>query len=301
MTTPLRELTKGKVGSSGVNNKVVWEKRHALAFDAVKRLLSANNALSYFDMNLETELIVDASPVGLGAILVQKAGQEVNVVSYASRALSNVEQRYPQVHRESLALVWGILHFAVYLRGSKPFTVSCDNRSVVHIFNSASSSPPPRIERMLMKVQQFCFKVVHKSGKDNPADYLSRHPELGVKSVIVDEEEHYVNFLARASVPKSMSLEEVAQASRNDPVLRRVMFIIQNRGHWTLKEKRDEKLLPFYLVRNELSVSVDPAVLLKNRKLVIPESLQARVLELAHIGHQGIGRTKEKCAIQKQS
>ena len=179
------------------------------------------------------------------------------------------------MHREALALTWGVLHFDVYLRGSKPFSIVSDNYTVVHMFNNKSSSPPPRIERMIMKIQQFVFKVIHKSGKDNPADYLSRHPENGVKSPtkgIENEEEHYVNFVARASVPKTMSLKEVAQSTATDPVLSRVMHIIQKRGYWTLEERKNTNLLPFYLVRNELSVSVSPTVLLKDKKLVIPAS-----------------------------
>ena len=93
-------------------------------------------------------------------------------------------------------------------------------------------------------------------------------------------------------VPKSMTLAEVAQASKNDPVLSRIMFIVQKCGYWMLEERKNKKLLPFYLVRNELLVSVSPAVILKDKKLVIPESLQARVLDLAHVSHQGVGQTK---------
>ena len=49
--------------------------------------------MSYFDPKKETEIIVDASPVG----------QEGKVVSYASQALSDVESRYSQTKREMLA------------------------------------------------------------------------------------------------------------------------------------------------------------------------------------------------------
>ena len=45
--------------------------------------------MSYFDPRKKTEIIVDASPSGLGGLLVQ----EGKVLSYASRALSDVESR----------------------------------------------------------------------------------------------------------------------------------------------------------------------------------------------------------------
>jgi hypothetical protein len=69
--------------------------------------------MSYFDQNKLTEISVDASPVGLAALLVQ-AGKDI---SYASRALSDVESRYSQTKREMLAVVWGVEHFHLYVYG----------------------------------------------------------------------------------------------------------------------------------------------------------------------------------------
>ena len=161
-------------------SKFIWENCHTVSFDAVKCILLAHSILSYFDLDKKTELVVDASPVGLGTILTQKGTvSDMNVISYTSWALSDMEKHYPQVHREAHALVWGVIHYSIYFRGSPQFTIVSDNNTVVHIFNSASSSPPPHIECMVMKVQQFNVKVVHKSGRDTPADYLSRHPDEG--------------------------------------------------------------------------------------------------------------------------
>ena len=55
--------------------------------------------MSYCDPRKQTEIIVDASPVGLSGLLTQ----EGKVLSYASRALSDVERRYSQIEREMLA------------------------------------------------------------------------------------------------------------------------------------------------------------------------------------------------------
>ena len=48
--------------------------------------------MSYFNPVRETEVIVDASSVGLGGLLAQ----DNKVISYATRALSDVESRYSQ-------------------------------------------------------------------------------------------------------------------------------------------------------------------------------------------------------------
>lgn len=53
--------------------------------------------MAYYDQESDTELLVDASPVSLGAMLVQtprNQNKPPRVVSYASRALTPVEARY---------------------------------------------------------------------------------------------------------------------------------------------------------------------------------------------------------------
>lgn len=55
--------------------------------------------------------MVDASPIGLGAILSQidHYGKTV-VVAYASKVLSTAEQNYTQIEREMFAIVWRCRH-----------------------------------------------------------------------------------------------------------------------------------------------------------------------------------------------
>ena len=49
--------------------------------------------MAYFDPHKKTVLFVDASPVGLGAMLIQSG----KVISYPSKALSSVEWCYSQI------------------------------------------------------------------------------------------------------------------------------------------------------------------------------------------------------------
>ena len=125
------------------------------------------------------------------------------------------------------------------------------------------------------------MKVVHKASKSNPADYLSRHPDLTNGAACAEnsaEEEAYINFIAQSCVPKAMNLEDIANTTDLDAVLQRVIFILL-RGHWTIVEKKDGKLLSYFLIRHELSVTGCPQVLLKGCKLIILASLQAQVLK----------------------
>lgn len=83
VTEPLRCLTRQGV-------PWVWSDKEKSGSDNLKDALSSSNVMVYFDQNKLNVVIVDASPVGLCAILTQDG----RVVSYASRALTDVEQKY---------------------------------------------------------------------------------------------------------------------------------------------------------------------------------------------------------------
>ena len=76
--------------------------------------------MAYFDPHKETELLTDASPTGLSAILMQHipGKDDKPVIVYASRALTEEEQRYSQTEREALAIVWVIERLHLHLFGS---------------------------------------------------------------------------------------------------------------------------------------------------------------------------------------
>ena len=159
ITAPLRELTKQNV-------KFVWNSDRQKAFDLLKRELTSDKVMSYFDPTKETTMIVDASPVGLGALLTQ----EGRVISYGSRALNDVETRYSQTEREALAVIWGCEHFHLYLFGQE-FTIISDHKPLETIFNNPNSKPPARIERWRLKLQPYHYRVQYRPGKSNTADY----------------------------------------------------------------------------------------------------------------------------------
>ncbi|XP_038117091.1 uncharacterized protein K02A2.6-like [Culex quinquefasciatus] len=68
--------------------------------------LSSIKKLGYFDCNDKTELFVDASPIGLGAVLVQYNNEGTpRIIACASKALSASEQKNPQSQKEALSIV----------------------------------------------------------------------------------------------------------------------------------------------------------------------------------------------------
>ena len=79
---PLRKLTRQDVDWC-------WPETHSKAVQKVKRLVTSQPVLRYFDLKQEVTVQVDSSEKGLGAVLLQK-GQPV---AFASRALTDIETR----------------------------------------------------------------------------------------------------------------------------------------------------------------------------------------------------------------
>ena len=78
------------------------------ALHQLQVILRSDCVIGHYNQAAEMELKVAASPVGLGAILLQQSSDNINVhpVAYASRTSTDVERRYSQTEKETLAVVW---------------------------------------------------------------------------------------------------------------------------------------------------------------------------------------------------
>lgn len=242
--------------------------------------------MAYFDTRKSTSVIVDASPVGVSAILSQKTHEDADpkVVAYASRALSAVETRYSQTEKEALAIVWAVEHFHLFLYGNS-FTLVTDHKPLEIIYGATRSKPSARIERWVLHLQPYSFDVVYKAGANNPADYLSQHPASSLKKHPDRMAEEYVNFLEQNSIPRAMTLEEISAATEADGTLTNLKTCIRtNKWNTTTAE-------PFKHVRDELTITTN-GIILRGSRIVVPRKLQQRVIDIAHESHQGLTKTK---------
>ena len=111
-----------------------WQYQQEDAFQNVKRLVSHQPVLKYYNVHEEVTIQCDASEVGLGATLLQN-GQPI---AYASRALSKTEQCYAQIEKECLALVFACERFDHYIYGKDCITVQSDHKPLETIFKKTS-------------------------------------------------------------------------------------------------------------------------------------------------------------------
>ena len=188
---PLRKLTRETVPFK-------WQTKEK-AFKRLKDLAQADS-LAYFDPKSEPRIAADASPVGLGAVLMQIQNGERRVIYRASRSLSDVERRYSQTEKEALTLVWACERFHQYVHGIE-FTLETDHRPL-QLMYSKKSKPSARIERWVLRLQSYNFKVEYKPDTQNVADSLSRLVKGGSCSGRNDAED-YIYFVAKKSVSES--------------------------------------------------------------------------------------------------
>ena len=280
ITEPLRQLLKKGIPWT-------WDISHQSAFDTLKRLLLSTTTLAYFNPDAYTEVVADASPVGLGAVIFQQQSDgTLRPISYASRALTSVERRYSQIERESLAILFAIQRFRNYLYGIK-FDVITDHKPLVTMFSVFNKQLPPRIERWVMRLMPYNFTVKYRAGSQNSADYLSRsNPLVTSKSSHVMAEE-YITYISQNSLPLAVSSQTIEEEQRKDTKLSMVRTNNLSNNfpkHPTTKE--------FYPIRHLISIANN--ILLFKNKIIIPSSLQETMLALAHEGHQGIVHTKQR-------
>ena len=141
VTQPLRELLKK-------DNDWTWGPQQQTAFETVKRLLTTSPTLQHYNPNKPTRVSADACTFGLGSVLLQKDEEGWKPVFYASRSLTETEQRYAQIEKEALAMTWACERFEDFLVGLKTFTIETDHKPLLSLMKSkALDLLTPRIQR----------------------------------------------------------------------------------------------------------------------------------------------------------
>ena len=282
---PLWELTKDGVPWA-------WNEEHKKAIYTLKMAVSTR-CMAYFNLNWNTEIETDASPTGLGAVLCQNNPdnpKERHIIAFASRMLTDIEKRYSQVEKEALAVVYGPERFSTYVLGSH-FTIVTDNRAVQLIFSNTRSKPPPRIERLALKMSAYDCDFIHRPGKTNVADYYSRSPSknnTGISTFLEElRTENYINAIVAEALPAAITLEQVERATAFDKELQELKDWIRA----SPRPKLPLNLHQYKHVQDDLSCTNND-VILRGSTVLIPSSMRSQVLDLAHGGHQGIARTK---------
>ena len=274
LTDPLRKLTRKDVPFHfGPEQKA--------SFESLKQSMAEAGTLAYFNKNASTKVVADASPVGLGAVLMQNQNGAWVPICYASRSLTECERRYSQTEKEALALVWACERYHAYICGMR-FDLVTDHKPLEVIYGPRSK-PSARIERWVIRLQPYDFRVVYAPGQSNVADPLSRLLSQNKATDHQHGAEEYVRFAAVSATPAALTTREVEEASAVDEELKTLREAI--------KTGRFEKCKAYAPAAGELCVIGQ--LVLRGTRIVLPSKLRPQAISLAHEGHLGIVGTKQ--------
>lgn len=195
IAAPLQKLMRKDV-------PFIWNESCTAAFEELKSRLVSAPLLAIYNPSRETELHTDASSHGFGAALMQRQGDgKFHPVAYYSKTTSDAESRYHSFELETLAIIYALRRFRVYLEGI-PFKMVTDCNSLT--MTLAKRNINPRIARWALEFENYDYSVVHRGGASmTHVDALSRYRQIAA----VNEDE--VDFRIRLAQARDQRVEEV--------------------------------------------------------------------------------------------
>jgi hypothetical protein len=250
-----------------------WSSHCAEVFVKIKTLLMRAPIMSYFDISKPVTIQSDASQNGIGAALIQ----EGHPVAFASRSLTSTEERYAQIEKEMLAVVFACEKFDNFIYGLPSITVHSDHKPLEVILKKSINEAPRRLQRMLLRLQKYNVELQYRPGKDMwIADLLSR--------LFAKEEKPQSIFAVKVqNVPLDAELaisasaqQKIKDASTKDS---EISEILSGKIPSRYKAVKDE-------------IATKNGMAFKSGRLIVPVELRSEALKQLHLGHKGICSTQ---------
>ncbi|XP_055348569.1 uncharacterized protein LOC129595549 [Paramacrobiotus metropolitanus] len=272
-----------------VDVKWEWSGECDGAFRSLKAELAQATMLVHYDPAKPLILAADASQYGIGAVISHRGPSgEDQPIAHASKTLTQTEQRYAQIEKEALALVFGVKKFDQYLAG-REFTLLTDHKPLVTVFGRKTGIPAVsanRLQRWAIALMAYTFTIEYRSTDDfGQADGLSRLP-LHSKDIFdandwgMHEAIHAVQMEVLRETP--VDAMQIASETGKDRVLARCRHLVLT--GWPDKAAPD--LQPYH--QRRLQLSVVAGCILWGARTVIPTSLQPALLKHLHATHAGM-------------
>lgn len=294
-----------------------WGSEQKTAWETLRQVLTESPTLIHPDVHKKFTLMTDASSYAIGSILCQEDEKGLlHPVSFASKVLTDAEQKWSIVQKELFSLKYFCEKFKTYLINQE-FDVVVDNAALLHLDNFKHSHNK-RLWRWFETLQNYKFHVTLKPSKANPSDGPSRLVQRGDPNIryLPEKAEVSVNEVGTASGVDKIYNESddlvpynhqsIRLAQQQDPILNRVFQWIKDgmRPESSKNLSPDEKT--YFNSFNRLSLKdgllyrawddlkTNTEVLL----LCIPHTLQEQTIKLCHTipmsGHYGKEKTTSR-------
>ena len=302
MLAPLTDLVgecgQTKVTRANGTKKVPWhwDEVHQKAFDAVKTTIAKDVVLAYPDYNQVFEVFTDASSTQLGSVITQNN----RPLAFFSRKLSDTQQKYSVTEIELLAIVETLKEFKGMLWGQQ-LVVYTDHQNLMR---DALGLTSDRVYRWRLLLEEYGPEIVYIKGIDNTvADAISRLDFNPTPTTQRKECQNWMTFTKRWCKLSNST----AQSNSTKHHIESMNYVFANRSDdeeiypLTVKEiraeqQKDKEIRSFKNDKNYETLLIENTeVLCREGKLVIPKSLQHRVVSWYHhyLQHPGHSRLEE--------
>ena len=162
--------------------KFLWEDIHQIAFDNLKRIISASALLNYIDRSKPLHLYVDSSQRATGAILFQGEpnSSDKKPILFLSRKFTSLQSKtYNSFELEACGLIDTLIRIEYLIESGLEIQVHTDCKTVLFLLSAAKKGNSAKLCRLVLRLAQFPVKynVQYCKPSEGPlafADMLSR-------------------------------------------------------------------------------------------------------------------------------
>ncbi|GBP06580.1 Uncharacterized protein K02A2.6 [Eumeta japonica] len=274
-----------------------WDSKCESSFQQFKQILQSDLLLVHYDSKLPIFVAADASMVGIGAqIFHEMPDGNRKAIYHISRSLTPSKQKYSQIVKEALALVFACIKFHRMIYGRR-FTLMTDHKPLLTIFGSKKGIPTHtanRLQRWALVLMGYDFQIEYvKTNEFGNVDVLSRLIATQQKNddliIATIQTEHDLKFIIDDTIKHfAITQKMVSAATSKDKELFEVIKFIKH--GWPAVSKLPKHVKSYN--NHKESLSIVNNCIMTGERLVIPKVFRHRVLIQLHKGHQGIKRMK---------
>ena len=170
----------------------------------------------------------------------------------------------------------------------KTIQIITDQQPLCSIFNGKKKGSV-RTERIKSKHQDNRYNVVYQKGKLHQSNYISRHAKPLEKMPLdiqmeTEENNNLLYMLHMTPIIDCTSLATVSKETEADHTLRKIKTYLKKNQKWIPKNEI-KSVQMFREIMSELTLTGN-GIILKGERIVLPETLQIKAIELAQSGLQ---------------
>ena len=293
--TNLRKLTETRVAWN-------WLSEHEEDFQRIKDILSDSANLAPYDLKRKTELLTDASRLGLGYVLIQydEVSKRWRLIRAGSTALKKAQKNYPPIQLELLGLAWALQSCNFYLRAHPGFLVKTDHNPLVGLLKRDIRDTSEKLQPLIEACAVYNFQLEYIPGKKNKvADLLSRNPLWGNGPTVLDK------------CGRVFAFDETQRRVREDPRMAEILEAASSSVSYKEAVKavldglttEEVKKLPHEHGAREFhrwwdSIGVledreDTILVMDGHRIIVPLKARKSILQLLHVPHMATSRTRK--------